>query len=239
MPISKSARYKKTVFNLAWRIAYLVAFIFIASALAAYARGYKFNFDQNTLERTGAISLQGSLRGIQVYLGANEVSDRLPYYINDLTPHNLYALKITKDGFYEWRAEAIIDPEQIRQFGPIKLWPNKVTPLQSEAVNNIDLCLENLPAKSQELIIDGGELKSGTKLITRLSSPIVDACWYPDSYHIAYVTGKSIQMIEDVGTNDTTLYTAGEEISKVSVATNGHTVYYLTKSNKWFKIELP
>ena len=88
-----------------WTIgAYILAnisFILAASWALLYAVGYKIDWQQQTLEKTGFILLESYPRGASVVLNDKDISRKTSVIIKRLLP-DIYNIKLTKEGYLEW-----------------------------------------------------------------------------------------------------------------------------------------
>lgn len=234
----RNRRTIKVATDLSWRLASILFFILVAIVLVVYARGYRIDFVDKKLITTGAISLEGNLKDIKITLDKNYVGDRLPYVINDLVPGQNYRVIITKNGYQPWEEDVYVESEKITEFGPIRLFAFKAQAKSSDQVNKTSLCDNNRPSKADSLILDSGEIRTSSRLITRISAQVTDACWFNDNSHVAYVTGKDLRVVEVKSSNDYLIYSADEEIRQVAVSSNNNSIYFSTISGKWYQIGL-
>ncbi|HOZ80724.1 MAG TPA: PEGA domain-containing protein [Candidatus Woesebacteria bacterium] len=91
----------------------VIAFVITGTTVATYfARGYKLNIEQGTIQATGLISLTSLPKGASVYL-----NDRLVTATDDnlsLIPGE-YQIKIVKDGFIPWQKTYQVKKEIVFQ----------------------------------------------------------------------------------------------------------------------------
>lgn len=97
------------------KILSLVAFFLVATLLTVgivlYARGYRPNFRERTLDGTGIVSIKSQPSGATVFLNSEE-KGTTDLDIPNLSPDQ-YRLKITKEGFSTWEKEITIKKEQV------------------------------------------------------------------------------------------------------------------------------
>ena len=83
-------------------------FILILIAVIAYARGYRFNFQEGKVTSTGILSVNSSPNAAKVYIngelkGATDINLTLPY--------GTYTVEVKKDGYTDWRKEVNLKGE--------------------------------------------------------------------------------------------------------------------------------
>ena len=79
-----------------------VAFL-VTTAIFFYAKGYRFNFKQKTIDGTGIIQIGSTPKGAAVYIN-DEASprDATDVSLTNLKPGK-YQIKLTKNGFIDWK----------------------------------------------------------------------------------------------------------------------------------------
>ncbi|GEM_PF-3878919 len=231
------ARSTRVLF-IVWRVATLVLFVLAAGLLTAYARGYRINPARFSFEATGAISLTGEVRDVQVMVGSELVGKKLPLYIAGLVPNRAYNVAITKTGFQTWQKHVPIEPEKIATYGPILLFRDQYSLSPVEPPDKVGLCSRNERSDTARLEINGGELRTTLDLITRVSVPIADACWFNDQYHIAYIADNKLHVVEVDGGNDVIIAQSTENLTAVAVAPDNSEIYVKGPAETWRKISL-
>ncbi len=236
-----SKKSRRTYFrSLWWRFFGIATFLLVAGVIVVYAEGYQFNFNNLTWQATGAINIGGNQQGLVIKLNGVADGNSLPFNQTGLSPSSGYLVQISKSGFITWSKNFAVSAGLIATDPYVRLFPSKIT---AQIINNTPdvsgMCNDNLPNSSSVLTEnDLGEIRSGNNLITRYSSLINDACWFPDGNHVLYSTDDQLRVIEADGTNDTLLYRSASQIIKIGVDNSGSDLYFLTADNHWYKINL-
>ncbi len=113
------------------RIIYLIFIAFFLITLPIiilYANGYKYNFKKNNLQKTGAIFLESKPKDVKVFLNNNEIKEKIPILIKNLTPSE-YNLKIIKNGFTTWNKEIKVNEGQTTFLQYVRLFKNQEVPI--------------------------------------------------------------------------------------------------------------
>lgn len=203
--------------------------ILVATSVLFYARGYRFNYKNFKVVKTGIAYFSSLPKNVDVYIGSNKKSSKTPYTLN-LTPGN-YDASIKKEGYQVWTAHFRVQSEFVSEFENIVLFKDKIESVELTDQAKIDRL--NSPtdilavSRAQNLLYNGYEIWLDDVLITRFSEPIVKASWYPDSKHILYQQGDQIRVIESAGRNDCLLVTlSADEPSVFTTNARGDELYY-------------
>ncbi|MFA6081990.1 MAG: PEGA domain-containing protein [Patescibacteria group bacterium] len=218
------------------RIILVLVFVIVASVVIGYAGGYRLNFNNFSIEATGAISLSGSDTALTVKLNDRTVGASLPVYLNDLKPNQSYSISVQKDGYTKWSRTVTVLPNMVANFGPILLFRLEQAPIASTTADVTSWCKSNTPFGKQ-LVIDNSDIRIQKDFVTRVSAPVVNACWFNDGFHIAYATADEIHVIDNDGYNDVTVVTATTPIQQMGVNTKDSEIDYFDGTN-WYKLNI-
>ncbi len=88
-----------TTKNIIPKILFLAVFVLILIGVIAYARGYRFNFDEGKVTSTGIVSVSSAPKPAKVYVngelkGATDINLTLPF--------GQYKIEVKKDGYTSW-----------------------------------------------------------------------------------------------------------------------------------------
>lgn len=203
----------------------------IALIVLAYAQGNRINFKRLKLIKTGLISVEYVPKDSTVFINGKQAKNAKSFARN-LTPGN-YTFKISKETYTMWQLELNIAPESVNVYKNVVLFKSK------PAINLLSDARKIALLKSPtEVLVGAGdpyglfandyELWVRDRVIARFSTPIRQAEWYSDNYHILYQQGKEIRIIEKNGTNDTLLITLDQDtLSRFAVSSDGQELYYL------------
>ncbi len=97
-----------TTKHLVPRIILFTIFIGILIGVIAYARGYRFNFEEGKVTSTGILSINSSPRAAKVFvngelMGATDLNLTLPY--------GQYIVEVKKDGYSTWKKQVALQGE--------------------------------------------------------------------------------------------------------------------------------
>lgn len=216
---------------------FLVGLLMVFAALLVlfFARGYRFNYKNFKIVKTGIVYFSSMPRDVEVYIGSNKKNSKTPYTLN-LRPGN-YDATIKKEGYESWIAHFKIEPEFVTEFSDIVLF--KADAQSVELTDQAKIDRLNTPtdilavSRAQNLLYNNYEIWLDDVLITRFSEPIIKAVWYPNSKHILYQQGAEIRVIENSGKNDCLLITLKtNEPSVFTTNARGDELYY-TDSGKY------
>lgn len=90
------------------RLLLVTLFICILVGVIAYARGYRFNFEEGKVTSTGILSINSSPRAAKVFvngelMGATDINLTLPY--------GQYTLEVKKAGYSTWKKQVALQGE--------------------------------------------------------------------------------------------------------------------------------
>ncbi len=82
-------------------IIFLFTFAVLAPAIVLYTAGFRLNIKNNTVQRTGVISVATNPRGATIFLGSQRIRQTSPHLIKRAAPGE-YTITLSKDGFHSW-----------------------------------------------------------------------------------------------------------------------------------------
>ena len=212
--------------------------ILLAFGLAFYAQGYRFDFRHFSVVKTGVLVLTYQPNNAIVSLNNASVPASDGNLAINLQPGN-YNISISDSNYASWNYFLKVNSESVNLFDKIVLFfaNPKVSSLTDQGkislLNNPTdaLALKN-STSSSSLYFNNYEIWAGGKLVTRLSTPIQDAIWYPDFQHVIYQQGKEIRVIETSGRYDTLLATmSSDKQTELAVNSHGDELYFQDSSN--------
>jgi len=202
----------------------------LALSMLAYAQGYRFDYKHWRFLRTGIMVLNYQPKDATPLINNKVICTKYPC-VQNLPPGN-YGIKISKDGFTDWNYSFKLESESVNIFQNIILFKDGVTPVVMADSQKISLI--NSPIETLAISMDGNlayndyEIWIGDKLVTRLSSRIARAIWYPDLAHIVYQQQNEIRVIEETGRNDTLLVRLNQTgATSFAVGNKGTELYYI------------
>lgn len=97
--------------KLAGIIIFLVVVLAITAGIVLYARGYRPNLENGSIEATGIVSIKSQPKGATVYVDGEE-KGTTNLDLPDLAP-GTYNIKIVKEGFSSWRRDVEVQKENL------------------------------------------------------------------------------------------------------------------------------
>ena len=212
---------------------FLVAFLMTAIAISVlfFAEGYRFNFKNFKIIKTGILYFSTDPDGATVFINGKLQDKKTPYAVN-LTAGR-YNATIEKNGYGSWSSGFKVDSGLVSEFESIVLFKKNPEISNLSDQRKIDLLnspLEYLATSNSknELYQNGYEVWQSNSLVTRFSTPIKSVSWYPDLKHILYQQGDEIRVMEITGLNDVLLVKLSTKTPVRYIANNkGDELYYL------------
>jgi len=93
-------------------VAFLAAILILTTGIVLYARGYRPNLRERSLEATGVVSIKSKPSGATVYIDG-EQKGTTDLDIPELSPGK-YKIKVTKEGFSTWEKEISLKKEVVK-----------------------------------------------------------------------------------------------------------------------------
>ncbi|MEK7096459.1 MAG: PEGA domain-containing protein [Patescibacteria group bacterium] len=200
----------------------------IGISIIFYAHGYKFNFKNFKIIKTGIIYVSSEQREANLYVNGVLVAPKLPFAYGCLP--GFYNLEIKKDGYQSWKSRIQVTAEKVSSFDYIVLFKNNISKEQTSdagVINQLISPNDELFRSNNTIYYNDYEIWEGQNLVARFSKPINRAIWFSDNYHIIYQQGDEIRVIEKTGTNDTFLIRLeNNAITNFDISSNGNELYF-------------
>ena len=208
----------------------------MALALIFYAEGYRYNFKTFKVSRTGIASFVTYPKGADIYINDRLMPEKTPYAVN-LTPAT-YDAMVTKDGYQSWQRAFKVDSELVSEFKNIVMFKSDIpsTALTDPGkINLLNAPIDLLAGAKQgdPMIVNDHEIWVGDSLVTRFSTPVSSAIWYPDHTHIVFQQGDEIRTIELDGFNDTQLVKLSSNLPTNFALNNKGTELYFSDNGDY------
>lgn len=211
---------------------------FIMAAVGFYvlfvAQGYKLNLKNLKIIKTGILSISPYPRDSKIYLNGKlyrnkTIFNRAPFS-QGLAP-GYYSALVSKEGHQDWEATFRVGAEMVTRFPSVVLFKEKplISSLRDQKKINTLYAPDEALAVSDSSSLEayGSEIWSSGSLVTRFSSPISSASWYPDKQHILFQQGNEIRVIDKNGSNNKLLVALSTDIPVPFVVNNkGEEIYY-------------
>lgn len=194
MVIMKIKRHHVTS-TIFWLIA-SISFVLIGGYLVTVANGYKINFTNFSLQKTGLLYIKTEPREITVEINNKIRSKTTPYTMDQVLP-GWYDVVLSKPEYQPWSRTVKVDGGYSTRLDQIDLFfKNPIikdgTSDDVNRLNNVtnpsDLSFEdyNIYRVVDNLVVD----------VARLSQKVQIAYWYPDHSHVVYQSDSEISICE-------------------------------------------
>lgn len=224
-------RTKAIIKILASQLAVVLFVTALALFILFYAEGYRFNYKNLKISKTGVVSITSYPKDVIVIINGKIKDKKTPYSIN-LLPSRC-DIKLTKDGYSVWEQSVLVQSGYVNSFKNIVLFketPEIRTLTDQKTINQLNSPIDALAIKNDNgLYYSDYEIWVNGNLVTRFSEPISSAIWYPDKQHVIYLQKNQIRIIEITGKNDTLLINKVEPGSfptKYILNDKGDQLYY-------------
>jgi hypothetical protein len=107
-----------------WVVFYfsLTLFFLLLPIILSYSLGYKIDYKELKIYKTGIIYLKSQPAGASVYLNGAILSFETPGRIEELRPGEYY-VEVRKEGFYPWQKILVVRPNMVTKAEEIVLFP--------------------------------------------------------------------------------------------------------------------
>lgn len=206
----------------------------IAVSVLFFAEGYRFNFKNFKVIKTGVLFLSSEPKDATIYVNGKKLDKTTPHAQN--IKAGSYTASVEMPGYKTWAANFKADSGLVTQFDRIVLFRENPEILNLSDQRKIDLLsttIDYLANSSGKNILteNGYEIWQNDELVTRFSEPINSVRWYPDFKHILYQQHDEIRVIEISGINDTLLVKlTSTDSTQYTVNNRGDELYYLDGS---------
>lgn len=209
-------QYNNIMYNkrskLFWKIFFAqvgvgLAILVCAFSIIYYAQGYRFNYRNLKIVKTGIINVEPSPKVADVYIDNKFRSAQTPYFLNLLEGY--HNVEIKKDGYQDWEMTYYVEPGLVVNSKDIVLFKKDITPVvltDAKKIAQLHEPVDFLARKlSNNLSYNNHEIWLGDVLLVRFFKQIDHVAWYPDFAHIVYQQGDEIRVVDEYGKNDTLL----------------------------------
>ncbi len=109
----------------------ILVFIISTPLLILYAQGYRYDFEEKKIVKTGGIFIKLDPADAKITLNNKIVTTKRyslfnsGHLIKNLVPGK-YDISASKDGYYDWNKNTTVDAEVINEFKNVTLWPKEL-----------------------------------------------------------------------------------------------------------------
>jgi len=191
----------KILIFFAWLIFFIIN-IGVAVYLIVIANGYRIDWENFKIEKTGIIYLKSTPNDVNIYIDNKIVGDKTPFKYQEVLPGR-YSVSISGYNRQDWQGYFVVEPGIVSSKEKIVLFLKKPEemPLSNEDVTYFEKNKNNENSKSL-IIKNNSEIYSSDKLVTRFSESVKKAVWYPDYNHIVFQVDKELRVMEVDGSNN-------------------------------------
>ena len=97
-------------------------FIILLPIILSYSLGYKIDYKEFRIYKTGILFVNSHPAGATVYINGKEHNELTPTQIEELKPGR-YRIEVKRERFYSWERDIIISPNMVRKLDRIVLFP--------------------------------------------------------------------------------------------------------------------
>jgi hypothetical protein len=202
----------------------------LAFSVIFITSGYRFDFKKMKLIKTGIVGVEFSPSDAVIIIN-NEQKIARGFFSQNVNPGQ-YIIEIEKAGFETWQKTITVEPESVNDFRDIVLFREKPELTELLDQSKIDLITKPTDVLATnakgKLSFSEHEIWVGEQLVTRFSTPVLKAAWYPDLAHIVYQQGDEIRVIQQDGFYDLLLAKLSSSDPTVyAIGSNGTELYFL------------
>ena len=100
----------------------VLLFFVMLPIILSYSLGYKIDYHNLKIYKTGIIYLSSSPSGASVYVNGKLYKDYTPTQVEELKPAS-YKIEVKREGFYPWEGELAVRPNMVTKADRIVLFP--------------------------------------------------------------------------------------------------------------------
>jgi len=97
-------------------------FFVLLPVILSYALGYKIDYRNMKIYKTGILYIASRPAGAAIYLNGVMRQDTTPAQIEELKPGS-YKIEVRRDGFYPWEKDMVVRPNMVTKADRIVLFP--------------------------------------------------------------------------------------------------------------------
>lgn len=165
----------RSISRLIVRCAVFVLFLGATTFLVLAAYGYRYDSQENKLEPTGIIAIDGAYRGVNVSLDGTIIARNLPVSISGVR-EGYHRLEILKDGFMPWSREVQVTNGMVSSIPFVVLLSEKSIQdpkvvLSTKGLFKSPIAL--LGASSEALLVKDAHTYFYVDLLTKKKTPLL------------------------------------------------------------------
>lgn len=114
-----SLKYRRLLYS-----SFIAFFIIVTPLITLYATGYRYNFKNNRIEKTGIIHIETLPKDAKVYINDKYIDDTPARFIK-LLPDK-YKVVVQKEGYHPWKKEVVVQSNLTSFYKDITLFKNNL-----------------------------------------------------------------------------------------------------------------
>jgi len=104
---------------------FLALFLIVSPILILFSLGYKYNWQKNTLEKTGVFFIKSFPKDAEIFINDEKYKKETPTQITRLLPKN-YNVRIQKEGYRSWQKNLEIYPQMTTFIEDVSLFKTEI-----------------------------------------------------------------------------------------------------------------
>lgn len=100
----------------------VILFLVLLPIVLSYALGYKIDYGEFRVYKTGILYINSNPAGASIYLNGRLHNDVTPAKVEELKP-GTYKVEVRREGFYPWERELVVRPNMVTRAERIVLFP--------------------------------------------------------------------------------------------------------------------
>lgn len=111
--------------KLFWKIFSAVLFVLISGLVLFFAYGYRYDFEDQEIQKTSIIDFQHKFVDVQVLVDGAEVISSMPFQFKGVLP-GIHEVEVRKDGFYSWSRRVKVVDDRVSIIDDVLLIPENL-----------------------------------------------------------------------------------------------------------------
>lgn len=209
-------KVKKISVFILWTI-FVAIVVIIAAYLIIIANGYKINWRNYKIQKTGMIFLKSEPKETEIWVDGKLLADKTPFKYQEIFPGR-YEVKLVKYGYVDWVYLFNVEQGMVSSNTYIKQFlssPEVMEPTKTES-NSLDKLAQEWQSKGL-IIKSDNEIWFNDVLVTRFSESVKKVVWHSDLKHIFFQVDKELRVMEPDGANNTKLADLESENTSIFV----------------------
>ncbi len=208
-----------------WLIPYwfvlILTFCIASFFLLTAAMGYRYNPEFRKWQKTSILVADLNPRDSKLNLDGKVYPLNGSKRLYNILP-GIYHTTVTKGGYIPWQSYLTLRSGYVEELPKVTLFFQHPEELASTLADRQLLESGYIDPKIQ---LSNGELRYGTRLVTRFANPPVAAALLSTDNHLAYIIDDEIHIIGVDGTNDQIIYRRRSSIP-TKIMANGNRLIF-------------